>query len=523
MDTLAAAPTTRMPESFWIASTGDAPDHPPLRTKLRADVCVIGGGVTGMTTALLLQRTGASVVVLEADRVGAGVSGHTTAKVTVLHTAIYQELVERFGRGIAHAYAQANHAGLQQVAAFVEELGLECDFRRKPAYTYAESDRSRARVEAEATAARAAGLAAELVERCELPFRISAAVRVDDQAEFHPRRYLLGLAAELTAAGGRIFERSRATGVSWGRTPTVRTGTDAGVRADHVVVATLMPFLDRGLWWSRLTPSRSYAVLAHPGSFVPHGMYISLDQPTRSLRATPVNGTDALLVGGEGHLAGEGGDTRRRYAALEADARTRLGSGPAVYRWSAHDLQPADGLPYVGPYTPLGSRVLMAAGYRKWGFTNATAAAIMLADRILGRGNPWAAAFSSTRFTPRRSAAGVAKEALKDARHLVADRARRGEARPLAEIGPGDGALAEVDGRLVAVHRDDDGVLHGVSAACSHLGCRLGWNPAERSWDCPCHGSRFAPDGAILQGPATRPLRTVAVAEAASRPALNRR
>jgi glycine/D-amino acid oxidase-like deaminating enzyme len=462
-----------MPESLWMATTAGAPEQPLLTGDVEADVCVIGAGVTGLTTALLLQRSGASVVILERDRVGSGVSGNTTAKVTALHGLIYAELQDRIGADGAATYASAQRSGLQRIEDFVAELEIDCDFRRKPAYTYAESPDHAPAIEAEVEAAQSAGLDAVLASDSELPFEFSAAVCLWDQAEFHPRKYLLALADAVSAAGGQLFERSPATDLSWTGTPTVTTTDGVKVRAGHVVVATLMPILDRGLWFTRLTPKRSYALAVRTEEFVPEGMYISADEPTRSIRAARAGDEELVIVGGEGHNTGEDPDTRQRYAALESFARKRLGATEVRYRWSAHDLQPADGVPYVGRYTPVSSNLLMAAGFRKWGFTNGTAAAMMLADRIAGTENPWEELFDASRITPVRSARGVSAEAVKDIRHLVGDRLRS----PM-----------------------------GHTPRCTHLGCRLAWNTAENSWDCPCHGSRFAKDGSVLQGPATDPL-----------------
>jgi Rieske Fe-S protein len=241
-------------------------------------------------------------------------------------------------------------------------------------------------------------------------------------------------------------------------------------------------------------------------------MFISADEPTRSVRAAPFAGNELLVVGGEGHNAGEEGDTTdQRYLRLAAWAATELGAGEVTHHWSSQDLQPADGVPYVGRLTPLSRHVWTATGFRKWGFTNGTAAAQILTDRITGQENPWASFFDTARFTPLRSAKGVLSEGLKDGRHMIGDRFKRAEGDSLDDVAPGEGKLVKVEGRLVAASRDEDGTAHAVSPVCTHLGCRVAWNVAERSWDCPCHGSRFDRDGTVLQGPAVDPLEPVLV------------
>src|SRR3954447_2983490 len=497
--------------SLWMDTTS-ATEHPPLAENTTAQVCVVGAGVTGLTTALLLQRAGRDVVVIEAGTTAGGVTGHTTAKVTALHTLIYAELRDKFGAGGARTYAEAQQEGLEQIASLVQELGIDCGFRRRSAYTYATSDDTAKQVTDEVEAAREAGLAAVEVAETPLPYSVVKAVRLDDQAEFDARAYVLGLAREFTARGGRIFEHTVAKRVTERGGPAVHTPAGRTVSCEDVVIASHYPFLDRGLFFPRLTPKRSYCIAVRPGGSVPDGMFISAGPPTRSVRSAPYEGGELLVVGGEGHNAGEEGDsTDERYLRLAAWAADELGARDVTHRWSSQDLQPADGVPYVGRLTPLSRHVWTATGYRKWGFTNGTAAAQILCDRITGRENPWASFFDTARFTPLRSAKGVFSEGLKDARHMVGDRFKRAEGDSLDDVAPGEGKLVKVDGELAAASRDEDGTLHAVSPVCTHLGCRVAWNVAERSWDCPCHGSRFDRDGTGIQGPAVDPLKPVAV------------
>jgi Rieske Fe-S protein len=242
---------------------------------------------------------------------------------------------------------------------------------------------------------------------------------------------------------------------------------------------------------------------------VPIGMFISAGRgPTRSVRThTGADGQELLIIGGEGHNAGEkGGRNEERYERLAAFAREEFNATQVTHRWSSQDLQPADGLAYVGRYTLLSRHVWVAAGYRKWGLTAGTASALALVDRIQGRESALATLLDSWRVTPRKSALGLAKESVKDARHFVGDHLRRPRPGPITDLKPGEGAVMRHGGQTVAAARDLDGTLHAVSPTCTHLGCRVLFNQAERSWDCPCHGSRFATDGTVLEGPATRPL-----------------
>ena len=502
---------TTHPTSVWIETGPRPPQRPQLDGDVHADVAVLGGGIVGITTALLLAEAGACVVLLEAGRLAGGTSGYTTAKVSSQHGLIYARLRAKHGAETAERYGAANEAALAWIAARVRKDGIDCDFRRRSSYAYVTSARERAKVEVEAEAAVAAGLPARLVEKTPLPFSVEAAVRFERQAEFHPRKYLLALAERAEAAGARVFEHSHAVEVGGleGRQVVKTPGGRALV--DRVIVATHYPFLDRALAFARLTPQRSYALTCRIAGAPPRGMHISGDSPTRSIRAVPIgdgeDATELLLVGGEGHKTGTEPDTELRYERLEAFAREHWDVLSVEHRWSSQDPTTPDGLPFVGALTPRNDRVLMGTGFAKWGMTGGTAAALLLADLALGRTAMWADLFDPNRFTPLASARRLAIENAQVAVRFVGDRLR--PASPggsLDDLAPGEGALVEHEGERVAAYRADDGTLTAVSPRCSHLGCLVTWNGAERSWDCPCHGSRFAPDGTVLEGPAVHRL-----------------
>ena len=486
--------------SPWL--DGEAgPGYPPLDGDARAEVAVVGAGITGLTAALLLAEAGRDVLVVEMDRVGRGATGYTTAKVSSQHGVVYHSLASAHGDAKARAYGQANQAGLELIAGWVKERGIECGFRRRAAYAYALSESQRSQLQREAETAERLGLPASFVDELPLPFTTSGAVRFDDQAEFDAYAYVAGLAGRFTAAGGRIVEDTRAVGLSEGEPNEVRTDRGA-VHADHVIVASHPPYLDRTLAFARAAPQRSYSIAVTLDGEPPEGMFISSEGPTRSLRAAG----ELLLVGGEGHKVGQGGDTEPRYERLEAFAREHFQVRSVDYRWSTQDLQSADGMPLVGPLTPLSKRAWMATGFNKWGMTNGTAAAMILSEAVLGKESAWAEAFDSNRLRPRASLPSLVKENANVGWHFFADRLRQLRPRRAEELQPGEAAIARLDGQAVAAYRSEAGELLAVSPNCTHLWCTLAWNAAERSWDCPCHGSRFAPDGSVLQGPAVSDL-----------------
>jgi glycine/D-amino acid oxidase-like deaminating enzyme/nitrite reductase/ring-hydroxylating ferredoxin subunit len=489
--------------SYW-AKSAEGRREPPLTEDLECDAAVIGGGIVGVTAALRLAQGGASVVLLEARRIGAGATGFTTAKVSSLHGLTYASLESSLGVEAARTYAEANEAGLAEIASLIDEHAIECDFRRKPNFTYTESDAGRSSVHDEADAARRAGLAATAVDDLrDLPYPVSAAVRVEGQAEFHPLKYLHAVAAAAGGLGARIHERSRV--VSFDQGDPCRVVTEGGtvVRAGHVIVATHLPIFDRGLFFARTHPERSYVLLAKLRGEVPQGMYLSDERPAHSLRAVSTEDGERLMIGGESHKAGQS-DPSERFRALEDWARERFDVDAVEHRWATQDNMPADGLPFIGRLWPFTGRVSTATGLRKWGLAMGTSAAKILADGVLGIENRWARTFSPMRLHPIAGGVDFVKENANAGFHFVADRITR--RKPASDLSPGEGAVVGTGLRQRAVYRDESGEIQSLSARCTHLGCIVGFNSAERTWDCPCHGSRFALDGTVIEGPAVHGL-----------------
>ncbi|MGN6693750.1 MAG: FAD-dependent oxidoreductase [Aquihabitans sp.] len=473
--------------------------YPPLAEDRDADVVVIGAGIAGLTTAALLTEAGREVVVLEARTVGSGTSGRTTAKASALQGTRYQQLVDLHGEEAAARYARAHLDGLDWLAsraAHVRRVGWD----RRPAVTYATTVAGRRTVEAEAAAARAAGLDVELADAA-LPFATTAAVWLADQAQFDPGPYLAALAADVARSpNGTVHEGTRATGIGGSR--RLRVTTEHGtVRARDVVVATLLPIVDRGLFFARAAPKSSYLIAVTVDEPPPGAMYLSADSPTRSLRTAPHDGGEVLLVGGGGHDPGRGAPTSERYRGLAEWAARNVSAREVVARWSAHDYVPADHLPWVGSSAILSPNVRIATGFEKWGMTMGTAAGLALADQILGRDGPsraWAGLFDPRRLTPR----GLVTAAKLNAK--VAGRLASDWVHPDAAPGPDGFGGRRRRGLVPSGDVEPDG--DRVDVVCTHLGGVCEWNDGDRTWDCPLHGSRFAADGTVVTAPAIRPL-----------------
>ncbi|WP_227352798.1 FAD-dependent oxidoreductase [Haladaptatus salinisoli] len=487
--------------SLWLETTPPT-DFDPLDGDRRVDVAVVGGGIAGLSAAAELKDAGETVAVLEADRVVSSVTARTTAKLTSQHGLIYRELLSRFDRERARQYADANEAAVDIVAERAEEV--DCDFRRRPAYTYVNDPNDRGKVRREVEAARSVGLPASFVEDTPLPVNANCAVRFDDQAQFHPRKYLLALADEIPGDGSDVYEETKATNLRAGR--PCRVETERGtVTADRVVVATHFPITDPAGYFARQYPKRSYVLALRTRDPPPEGMYYRSGDPYFSVRPHETDDESFVLVGGQNHKTGQGGSTSERYREVEREARDRFDVEEVVYRWSTQDYTPTDRVPFIGPIAPWRRNVFVATGFGGWGMTSGVAAGRILAEEIAGDGSEWADVFDPGRLPPLGTARKFLSENANVGSRFVEDWVRKPR-ETRESLAPGDARVVREDGDAVAEYRDEDGELHRLSAVCTHMKCLVEWNDAERTWDCPCHGSRFDSEGEVLDGPAVRNL-----------------
>jgi glycine/D-amino acid oxidase-like deaminating enzyme/nitrite reductase/ring-hydroxylating ferredoxin subunit len=490
------------PKSLWIATTR-YPRFKPLQGAVSVDVAVIGGGISGLTAATLLKAAGRSVAVIEAGRVAEGVTGYTTAHLTEVVDASFGTLISNFGEDGARQAVQATRAALETIAGFVRDRGIECGFHRVPGFFYTEHAEGVAGVREEVDAAQRLGLQAAYTEDVPLPFPVRGALRLEDQARFHVRQYLLPLLRDVPGRGSHVFEDTRVVEVDDGEPCVVRT-ENGTVTARDVVMATHVP-LNRFFLQTKLAHYRSYVLAGPAGTDVPDGLFWDDEDPYHYIRVQEVDGERLAIVGGEDHKVGQDDDTEERYQALREYAHRRLKLRRITYRWSAQVAEPVDGLPYLGRNT-MSSHVYVGTGYSGTGMTFGTLAAMVATDLILGRENPWVKLFDATRVKPLAAARDFVSENVDFPAHLVADRLKSAEGDSFRDVGRGEGAILEIEGKKRAVYRDDQGAVHVLNPVCTHLGCLVGFNTAEKSWDCPCHGSRFRPDGEVINGPAVKPL-----------------
>jgi glycine/D-amino acid oxidase-like deaminating enzyme/nitrite reductase/ring-hydroxylating ferredoxin subunit len=464
------------------------------------DVVVVGAGITGLTTALLLARAGKSVLVVEAREIGAGTTGGSTAKVSVLQGTQLSRLRRLQSDRAAQQYVDANLEALGWIDRYCDHH--EVALQKRAAYTFAVTERGEAAARAELAAAQEAGLPVAWTATPELPFETRGAVRLEDQSQIDPMELLAAMAADFRSHGGTLVEGTRVRRVTGHAPASVQTASGAAT-ADTVVVATNMPILDRGGFFARATAQRSYALAFANAEPVISGMYLSAESPGRSLRETPGPDGSLLLVGGNGHGTGRDSSPQARVDDLVDWTRRNFPGAELTHSWSAQDYVTSHGLPYVGALVPGRDDLLVAGGYAKWGMTNGVAAALALSSRLLGGNAEWAKVLDSWSAAWLRGVPGMAKLNAEVGWELT-----RGWLRPLTH--PGSGAPEEGRGEVRLDHlglptavSTVGGTVRRLSAVCPHLGGILRWNDAEHSWDCPLHGSRFDFEGAVLEGPAT--------------------
>ena len=489
--------------SLWLDRT-DLPASDPLPVGERLDDLVVGAGLTGLTTGLLLARAGRRVAVLAARHIGAATTGTTTAKLSVLQGTKLSKILQRQSHDVAQAYVDANLEGQQWLVRFCADHGVPIQTR--DAITYAAEIHQVDAARAEHDAARSLGLGVRWHDQLDVPFPNHGGTVLPDQYQFDPLDILTALASQVREHGGTIHEGRRVVSASKTGRPTVHLDDGTELTADEIILATGTPILDRGLYFAKLEPLRSYA-LAFDFATTPMAMALSAGQPSRSIRDVPrADGTTKLMIGGNGHTVGRTDSEARHVDELRAWTAKYFPGAVETHVWSAQDYQSHDGIPYVGHLPRGGGRFHVATGFDKWGMTNAVAAARNISATLLGEPVSWSKPMSR-RITRPAGAAKIATINLNVGAELA-------KGIVTAELRPMPGSPAEGSGE---VGRDGflptgvstvDGRTCAVRAVCTHLGGILSWNDQEKSWDCPLHGSRFTPDGEVLEGPATRPLHT---------------
>ncbi|MGI5827579.1 MAG: FAD-dependent oxidoreductase [Patescibacteria group bacterium] len=492
--------------SYWLDTTPET-SYPTLEENIEADVAIVGGGIAGLTTAYLLKNSGKTVAVVEAGKISAGVTGNTTAKITSQHRFIYSQLSRQFGNKIAQIYGESQQTALELIASLIQTEKINCDFKRAKAYIYTETKSNLEEIKEEAKIAQSLGLPAFFTSVLDLPYPVKGAVGFKNQAYFHPRKYLLHLAKLISGNGSYIFENSQVFDIDENSSINVQT-QKGKIKAKDVVIATHYPILNKGGYFTRLVPLRSYALGVYVENKNPEGMYIDYSEPLFSVRPQLTQKGEMLIITGFEHKTGHEPNTMRCYKELYKLTQDRFNDPSISYYWSTQDNYTPDHIPFIGRYTPFSKHLFLATGFEGWGMTNGTLSGMILSDLILKRDNPWVDLYNPSRGTQLKEIANLAKQNIHVAQTFIKDRYLKNTKEGSENLKNGTGEVREVNGEKVAVYKDEEGTIHTVSAVCTHLGCIVNFNNAEKTWDCPCHGSRFDYKGNIVHSPAVKKLKT---------------
>ena len=496
-------------ESYWIDSA-PLPRFPKLERSIEVDVVVAGGGITGITAACLLKRHGKTVALLERDRLARVDTGHTTAHVTAVTDLSRQDAAKTFGKDAAKAIWDAGSAAIDQIVQNIRAHDIECDFRWVPGYLHVPAegaeDSDRRFIEREAEVLQELSINGKLLPQ--IPLFDSLGIKFPHQALFHPRKYLSALAQTIPGNGSHIFEETAADEVQ--DDPLAVKCGEHQIRCSYVVMATHTPLMGKAgmtgatLFQSKLALYSTYAVGAKvPPGQLPEASFWDTSEPYNYLRIHRHPDFDYAILGGEDHKTGQAADTSEHYRRLEQRLLRFVPEAKIDHRWSGQVIDTNDGLPFIGELT---ENQFGATGFAGNGMTFGTLGAMMATDAVLKRKNPWADLFDPGRKKLFGGTWTYLKENKDYPYYLLRDWLGGAEGKSLAALKEGQGKILQLEGKKVAAYRDPAGKVTLCSPVCTHLGCIVGWNEAEQTWDCPCHGSRFRPDGHVISGPAEEPL-----------------
>jgi glycine/D-amino acid oxidase-like deaminating enzyme/nitrite reductase/ring-hydroxylating ferredoxin subunit len=484
--------------SVWIDQAGKGPEFAQLTGGYDADVVIVGAGITGLTAGLRLALADKKVIILEAYTIGSGTTGHSSCHLNSSIEKGYSQVTQDFGGETARIVAESRKEGISFIETICHFYNIDADFRRIPGYLYAENEESVPWLIREVEMAKNSGIDAEFVSDTPLKIKTYGAVRFNGEAEFNSQKYLYGLARLITEKGGQVFEHSMVTDILQNEDQFVVKTERGLVRTREVIQATHLPLFVNVLQ-TMAAPYRSYLITYRIREDFPEGLFYNTDDPYFYLRTTRDESGKILVAGGADHKTGHETDTEKSFETVDRYVRERFPAGEIIQKWSSQLYIPADGLPYIGE-NPLGIKTYLATGFAGDGLIFGTIAGIILSDQICGIRNPWADVYDSKRFTPISSAKEFIKENIDVASHFIADRFKTAEG--FSDIAPGEGKIVNYNGEKIAVSRDNVNELHAISPVCTHMKCFVQWNKGEQTWDCPCHGSRFDPDGKIISGPA---------------------
>lgn len=498
--------------SYWISSTKSCEISNKIDNNYIADVCIVGAGLTGLSTAYYLAKNGLKVIVIDKDNIGRKTSGHTTAKITLQHGLIYDYLINTFGLDFASRYYKSNKDAIENIKKIIDSENIDCDFEYKDNYIYTINQDDLIKIHNEVKALNTLGVG-EFVTDCELPLKTCGAVKTPNQAQFHPRKYMLGLADSIQKYGGLIFTNSLVEDIQKFDDGFVCYCDKYIIKSKYVVMASHYPFINfPGFYFSKMYQSTSYAIAIETNKKLTRGMYINTEEPIISFRTAKYDKKDLLIISGGDHKTGYSpeSDSTYGYKFLEEKIKQFYPDCKILYKWNTRDCITLDKIPYIGEFSLFMPNMYVATGYNKWGMTSSNVAANIIKDEILGIENPYAEIYNSNRFKPIKNR-GEVKNMVKQVFHSFVSNRTKIPEESLESIKKDNGGILKINGTAVGIYKNKDGQIFAVNPTCTHLGCLLTWNNLDKTWDCPCHGSRFDYHGKNLYDPAFKDLETYGI------------
>lgn len=478
-----------------------------LDSDCSCDVCIIGAGIFGLSCAYYLSNLGYNVIVIDKNSIGGKATGHTTAKITSQHGLFYDYLITSFNKKFASDYLEANENAIENIKNIIDNNNIKCDFEYQNSFVYTTKKSELSVLKKEYKALENIGFNnCEFVTKTGLPFNVEGALCFKNQAQFHPVKYLYGLSDFILSHNGRIYTDTCINNVEFGDEFYLVKGDEFNILSKYVIVATHYPFINfPGFYFTKMYQSTSYVIAVDTKKTLFSGMYINNSSPIFSFRTTKINGKELLLIAGSDHKTGQPTCYKDSYGILEDEAKRLYPNCEVLYRWNTRDCISLDKLPYIGVYSNTTPNMFVGTGFKKWGMTLSNVAANIIVDKISGNLNKYEYIFDSTRLKPIKNFDEMKNVVVQSANSLVFDKFKRANV-DFENIALDSGGIVEIDGQKVGIYKDPSGEIFAVNPICSHLGCLLSWNDVDKTWDCPCHGSRFDFEGKNLYDPAIHDL-----------------
>lgn len=495
--------------SLWLDSTKYTYNFNTLSENIKTDVCVIGSGIFGITCAYYLCKLGYNVVIIEKDEtIVAKTTAYTTGKITSQHGLFYNYLINSYGKKIAKDYLDANEESIVNIKNIIDSEKIKCDFEYQNNYVYATEKTDLPSIEKEVKAVNSLGFNCEFVTKTGLPFPVEGAICFKNQAQFNPLKYIYSLCDKIISNNGEIYANTIATNIEKDLDNYIVYANKHKISAKYVIVATHYPFLKiSGLYFTKMYQSTSYIIAIDPKKTLFNGMYINNSTPIFSYRTAKYKGKDLLLIAGADHKSGKPSSYENSYGILEKEAKKYYPNCEILYRWNTEDCISLDKIPYIGSYSLSIPNVFVGTGFKKWGMTSSNIAANIIVDKICKKTNKYEYIYRSSRLKPIKNSDEFKNMLVQSTKSLFLDKFRPTN-MSFENIANNSGSIIEINNEKIGIYKDSNGNIYAVKPICTHLGCLLSWNDIDKTWDCPCHGSRFNYDGKNLYNPALKDLET---------------